>query len=106
MGFKSVCTNCRSSFSEGNDPEKITKRTCTTCHEPLFITHHKFKPPKKSEIKKWKVVKYLLDNGFEFGAHWVPLDGPGGSSPVSFNTGPYPETMKEAEEFVKTFKVK
>jgi len=32
----------------------------------MTLLPHRFRPPKKSDDEKWKVVEYLLDKGFRY----------------------------------------
>tara|TARA_Y100001954_G_C15595726_1_gene495476 strand:- start:45 stop:374 length:330 start_codon:yes stop_codon:yes gene_type:complete len=102
MGYKGVCTKCRKSFSEGNNPKLLKERICSECKCTLYIVHHKFKPPKKTDLKKWKVIDYLLKNGFNFQSHWMPY-GEGKEKFIFKVLGNYPTNMKDAEEFVKKY---
>src|SRR5690606_3033705 len=73
MGFKLVCTNCRISFSIGNDYQIEHSKRCRNCGQNAHLLHHKFKPPKKKDKKAWEIVKFLIDHGFDFSSAYVPL---------------------------------
>lgn len=103
MGFKLVCVPCRSSFSVGNELEIKNVVKCRNCGKPANILHHKFKPPKKEDKKKWELVELLIENGFDFSSAYIPFPTPG--SPVKLQVG-YPQTMEEAAYFVKNVKPK
>ena len=62
------------------------------------IFNHKFRPPKQSDIKKWKLVEYLKNNGFVY-QHILKEAEPGSFQEVS-----YPTTIEEAKEFVLKYK--
>ena len=66
MGNKSVCVNCRITFSYGMDNNNIISRICPQCKNEMINVDYKFKSPKKEDIKKWETIKYLLENGFYF----------------------------------------
>lgn len=96
MGHKLVCFNCREAKSLGLDNEKWEKQNkiCTKCNEEFRILDHRFRPPKKEDVKKWKVVEFLYDNGFRY-------------EHISDNElrsyAKVPETMKEAKLFVEKY---
>ena len=52
----------------------------------------KFKPPKIDDLYQWRKVKYLFDHGFRFETVYAE------HKPVR-----YPESLKDAEEFVKKY---
>ena len=67
MGYKNVCVNCRISLSEGTNYELFnTNKTCPTCKGKMYFVNEKFKAPKKSNDKEWKIIEYLLLSGYDF----------------------------------------
>ena len=61
MGYKNVCTNCRIALSEGTNYELFnTNKTCPICKGKMYFVNEKFKAPKKSNDKEWKIIEYLL----------------------------------------------
>ncbi|XOV68684.1 MAG: hypothetical protein ACFHU9_05865 [Fluviicola sp.] len=98
MGYKSVCLECKKAYNNYIDLDSHKKEICPDCGETMSFLSHMFKPPKKTDSKKWEVVKYLVENGFNY-YHTYDMIEPG----VYKQLGKYPETMKEAQEFVKTF---
>ena len=67
MGYKNVCVNCRISLSEGTNYELFnTNKTCPTCKSKMYFVNEKFKAPKKSNDKEWKIIEYLLLSGYDF----------------------------------------
>ena len=99
MGHKSVCTSCRISFNYGTDFNNIITRKCPQCKIEMINVSQKFKPPKKREIKKWELVKFLLDNGFYFHSVYEYNPNSGGMYSVK-----YPENINEAIVFVEKYK--
>lgn len=97
MGHKNVCVNCRKSFSLGTDLDNIREGNCPQCGKRMEQVSHRFRPPKKTDLKKWEVVEYLLQNAF----YYDHIQDPEYNSWV-----PYPENMKDAIEFVKKYKYK
>lgn len=57
----------------------------------------RFRPPKKSDDKQWKKVKYLVEHGFIFQKIYRK-DGP-----VWYRER-YPKTYEQAKEFVVKYK--
>jgi len=100
MGFKLVCTNCRISFSIGNDYQIEHSKRCRNCGQNAHLLHHKFKPPKKKDKKAWEIVKFLIDHGFDFSSAYVPLVNEKNEYWGNLQIN-YPKTMEEAKEFVK-----
>ena len=81
-----ACLVCRKSFKRCCDeiktlPEKLT---CPECGGDSFNCGRHFKAPKQADVRQWEKIKYLLEHGFRFQKIGVP----------------YPETLKEAKEFV------
>nr|WP_298995195.1 hypothetical protein [uncultured Polaribacter sp.] len=56
---------------------------------------HRFRPPKKQDERKWNVVKYFVSEGFEYQHIY--------DDEIINTYVPYPETMKQAKEFVKKY---
>lgn len=97
MGYKSVCLECKKAYNNSIDLDNHKKEVCPDCGASMYFLSHMFKPPKKTDAKKWNVVKYLVESGFNY-SHTYDLIAPG----VYKQLGKYPETMKEAAEFVKS----
>lgn len=98
MGHKSVCLSCRKAYNNYIDLAHHKKEICPESGGNIHFLHHLFKPPKKTDGKKWDVVKFLVEHGFNY-YHTYNTIIPG----VYRQLGKYPETMEEAKEFVKTF---
>src|SRR5258708_21861436 len=100
MGYKIVCLNCRKAFSTGRD-HHVTEQ-CPECGNIYVFYNHKFKPPKKDDVKAWKVVSFLYEHGFTYqhvykdlGIYrWYDSD----------NFVEYPKSLDEAKEFVIKYK--
>ena len=94
MGYKSVCLYCRKSFSQGTDYTKFkSDKVCPDCGKPMAFLSEKFKPPKKTDNEKWKVVKFFVENGFDYSTKI------GGDVFIG-----YDETLEEAKEVVKKYR--
>jgi DNA-directed RNA polymerase subunit RPC12/RpoP len=94
MGHKYVCLDCQKAVNLNTDytiAEKHSQK-CTECGEAMALYPHRFRPPRKNADKKWAVIRYLYQNGLTY--HHIAESGRNGYSK-------YPETMKEAIEFVQ-----
>lgn len=106
MGYKKVCFNCQSSFSEGNELTIQQKGVCQNCGHETILLHHKFQAPKKSETRKWKVVEFLVENGFNYQTYWEPMLTEEGKVFGAKAYGRLPETMQETKDFLEEYKRK
>jgi DNA-directed RNA polymerase subunit RPC12/RpoP len=97
MGYKKVCFNCRKAFTISN----LSSLACPECGGNTILFNHKFRPPKKDDFKKWDVVEFLKDEGFDYQHVYRKADDSNGYISVRF-----PETMKEAKEFATKYKKK
>jgi hypothetical protein len=91
MGYKRVCLTCRKAFSTGRDyhlPER-----CPECGSEYIFYNHKFRPPKRDDIKAWKVIDFLYENGFTFQSIFN-----------KYEYVAYPENLEDAEKFVVQYK--
>lgn len=97
MGHKNVCLACQKAINLNADYAVAEKQSmkCSDCGGVMIRYSHRFRPPAKNANKKWEVVRFLHQNGFHF--HHVSEVGKNGYSK-------YPETMKEAEDFVSRLK--
>ena len=94
MGYKNVCTNCRISLSEGMNYELFdTNKTCPICKGKMYFVNEKFKAPKKSNDKEWKIIEYLLLSGYDFRN---PIYGT-----ERYMYFEFPKNLQEAEAFVR-----
>jgi hypothetical protein len=104
MGAKLVCFTCRKSFTAPYGPKGPINSAryampvptkCPDCSQALVVLSHHFRPPRKQATAKWKMVKYLVDQGFYYKHIY---EHPWGGCFM-----PYPATMQEAKEFVHTY---
>ena len=98
MGDKLVCFNCRKvkNLDSNFDKSESINNICTKCNSEMKRLPHRFRPPKKEDLKKWKVVEYLFENGFEY-EHFY-----------DFENEKYlkiPENIYEAKEFIENYKL-
>ena len=87
VGHKNLCLDCRKTFNQGTDFHDIRKSTCPDCSKPMIQMSNRFRPPKKSDDLKWKVVNYLFDNGF----YYQHIKNPNDNKYVV-----YPENLRDA----------
>jgi len=67
MGHKKLCIDCKLCLNrEFDDGSNELTYPCPNCQEGMILLPHRFRPPKKSDDQKWKVVEYLLNQGFRY----------------------------------------
>jgi len=72
---------------------------CPECGNSYVFYNHKFKPPKKDDLKAWKVVSFLYEHGFTY--QHIHKDF---SNLRIENYADYPKNLDEAKEFVIKYK--
>lgn len=97
MGHKIVCLDCRKAFSLGTDLRTKKETVCPDCKKEALYLSHRFRPPKKTDDKKWEVVEFLVKNGFSYQHIYEEQ-----KNTDSFVT--YPENLRDAKEFIERFK--
>lgn len=102
MGYKNVCFNCRKTFNIGTDYTKFHTGNCPECCNALVFYTQKFKPPKKDDLKGWKLISFLSERGFRFQDIYEYL--PADNKRIHGIKQKYPGTLPEAKEFVDKFK--
>ncbi|UFH33731.1 hypothetical protein LNP04_08555 [Chryseobacterium sp. C-71] len=98
MGHKLVCFNCRVARNLSLDISSWESKNkfCVKCQSEIRILPHRFRPPKKDDVKKWETVFFLFENGFRY-EHIYDDD--------TKNYAKIPENMREAIEFINTYKL-
>ncbi len=66
----------------------------------MQLINHSFRPPRKLDDRRWKVVRYLVENGFVF-QHLYQTGKDEYSKPATNNYISYPKTLNDAAEFVQ-----
>jgi hypothetical protein len=64
----------------------------------MAIVHHKFKPPRRNDLKRWKLVELLVKNGFLFQPVYEKI------GVAIYLKVDYPKNLIEAKEFVEKYK--
>ena len=92
-----VCFACRRSFKRARRfGDEGHRAECPSCHGPSIALHPHFKAPQHDDVKQWRKVQFLVDNGFYF---WPLIDRAHQNAIVN-----YPESLKEAAAWVKRWK--
>ena len=103
MGHKVVCLECKKSFSQGTDFNDRREANCPDCGKPMTLLPHRFRPPKKTEDKKWETVKFLIENGFFYQHIYEIVETKNGVTNYQ-NYAKYPENLRDAKQFVEQYK--
>jgi len=89
MGHKKVCFTCRKAFSLYDYEAKQVNLTCPECGLDTILLNHKFRPPRRDDLKQWHLAKFLVDHGFLFN-HAYKDD----------KLVQYPTNIEDAKQFV------
>ena len=99
MGHKKVCLDCKLALNRGFDSSSEFVYCCPNCGKPMTLYPHRFRPPKKTDERKWATVKYLFDHGFNY-QHIYEINEP----EIIKKHATYPDNLREAKEFVEKYK--
>ena len=102
MGHKSVCIDCRKALNREFDSGSGRLYPCPECGNPMILLPHRFRPAKKTDDEKWRTVKYLIENGFLYQHLYKETRYKNMDVPENYID--YPETLREAKEFVEKYK--
>jgi hypothetical protein len=102
MGHKKVCLNCREAFNSNPDFEIQSGLVCPECGQKMTEVNHKFRPPKKSDLKAWNVSQFLIKNGFLYQHIYENFDERNGVTKEKYRD--YPTKLSEAKKFVAEYK--
>lgn len=103
MGHKVVCLECKKSFSQGTDFKDRKEANCPDCGKPMTLLPHRFRPPKKTEDKKWETVNFLIDNGFYYQHIYEVVETKNRVTNYQ-NYAKYPDSLRDSKEFVEKYK--
>ena len=62
----------------------------------MYFVNEKFKAPKKSNDKDWKIIEYLLWSGYDFRSPYC-----GHEQCIYFE---FPKNLHEAKEFIRNMR--
>ena len=103
MGYKKVCIECRVTLNRSFDTGTEQTYPCPECGKSMILLPHRFRPPKKTEQKKWETVKFLIAHGFYYQHVYEIIEKEKGITSYK-NYAMYPENIKDAKEFVEKYK--
>jgi hypothetical protein len=84
-----ACFVCRRSFKLAVDLSQAEQeRRCPGCRGVLRWMGRSFRAPRRTDFDQWRKVEILWEAGYRFTSYRGPA-------------GPLPETLKEAEAFVR-----
>ncbi|OFY12975.1 MAG: hypothetical protein A2X11_11550 [Bacteroidetes bacterium GWE2_42_24] len=70
----------------------------------MTLLSHRFRPPKKTDDKKWETVKYLIENGFYYDHVYQKIETNCNGVTSYQNYATYPDNIRDAKEFVEKYK--
>lgn len=103
MGHKKVCLECKLTLNRPFDSGSELTYPCPECGKSMTLLPHRFRPPKKSENKKWETIKFLIDNGFYFQHIYEKSETKNGVTSYQ-NYVAYPDNLSDAQDFVIKYK--
>lgn len=103
MGNKIVCLDCKKSFNQGTDFKDKNEIKCQDCGKQMILLPHRFRPPKKTDSKKWETIKFLIENGFYFQHIYESTETSDHINRLE-NYAAYPNNLREAKDFVVKYK--
>lgn len=104
MGHKKVCLECKVTLNRPFDSGSELTYPCSECGKEMTLLPHRFRPPKKTEDKKWETVKFLIDNGFYYQHIYENVTKTVNGFIKFENLVNYPENIRDAKEFVEKYK--
>jgi hypothetical protein len=84
--LKYVCLQCRIGLHDSH--------TCPRCKKLLVSIGENFRTPKKTDVKKWKILEYLVQEGYDFHICRHAYD-------QGNITEKFPNTMEQARNLIK-----
>lgn len=66
MGYKKVCLKCRLVFNRPFDPGYDLPDSCPSWQVKMKLYPNRFRPPAKTKLRKWAVVRFLAEQGFNY----------------------------------------
>jgi transposase-like protein len=103
MGHKKVCLECRLTLNRPFDSGSEQTYSCPECGKSMTLLPLRFRPPKKTEDKKWETIKFLIEKGFYF-QHICELVKIKNGVTNYKNYAKYLDNLRDAKEFVEQYK--
>ena len=103
MGHKKVCLECKMTLNRPIDIDSELTYPCPECGKPMILLPHRFRPPKKTDDKKWETVRFLIENGFYY-QHIYERTETEKDVTSSQTLVAYPDNLRDAKEFVEKYK--
>lgn len=93
-----ACLNCRKAFKREVDFTQTQPLTlsCHNCPGTAYNLGRHFKVPKRTDLRQWQKIEFLLKHGFRFQKIRTGNN--------HHDTVPYPQTLAQAKEFVLKYK--
>jgi len=88
----------------GTDYENIKESKCPECGKKMTLISHRFRPPKKTDDKKWEVVRFLVNHGFLYQHIYQKVIVNFNGTKSYENYVDYPDNMKDAKDFISKHK--
>jgi len=88
----------------GTDFDSIKESNCPESGQKMTLVSHRFRPPKKTDDKKWEVVRYLVNHGFLYQHIYQKVIENSNGTKSYENYVDYPENIKDSIDFVNKFK--
>jgi len=104
MGSKKVCLSCRFSLSREITLDSKRVFLCPQCRKPMKLLPHRFRPPRKTDLKAWELVGFLIQNGFPY-QHIYQIGSTELVKSKYNNYTPYPKNLRDAKEFIEQNKM-
>lgn len=104
MGHKKVCLECKVCYNRPFDNGSELTYPCPECGKQMTLFPHRFRPPKKTEDRKWETVRFLVENGFNYQHIYENVIKTKSGFIKYENLVSYPENIIEAKEFVEKYK--
>ena len=101
MGHKKLCLDCRKVFSREFDFSSARNYKCPDCGKTMILMPHRFRPPKRTDDRRWETVRILVENGFRYQHIFNHIETNEGLISESVR---YPESPREANEFMEKYR--
>ncbi len=83
---------------------RLSNFKCPECGNLSIAVTNRFRPPKVDGNRKWEVVKFLIENGFQY-QHISIYESDRHGIKRFVRYARYPENMIDAIEFVEQYKI-